>query len=134
MVPRPLILAVDDEPNILKMISVNLSLEGYRIITAADGETALILFDEYQPDLIILDIMMPGIDGYEVIDRIRKRGSSVPIIILSGKDDINSLREALDRGADDYIAKPFNIHLLLARVRSKIRRAGYPKQTHDILC
>ena len=131
MIQRPLILAVDDEPNILKMVSVNLSLEGYKIITASDGESALTLFDEYTPDLIILDIMMPGIDGFEVIDRIRKRGSSVPIIILSGRDDINSLRDALEKGADDYINKPFNIHLLLARVRSKIRRAGYPKPTNS---
>ena len=131
MVQRPLILAIDDEPNILKMISVNLSLEGYRIITASDGASALILFDEYEPDLVILDIIMPGMDGFEVIDRIRQRGSNVPIIILSGRDDVNSLREALDKGADDYIAKPFNIHLLLARVRSKIRRAGYPKQTNN---
>jgi len=128
MIQRPLILAVDDEPNILKMISVNLSLEGYKIITASDGESALTLFNEYSPDLIILDIMMPGIDGFEVIDRIRKLGSSIPIIILSGRDDINSLRDALEKGADDYINKPFNIHLLLARVRSKIRRSAYPKQ------
>jgi DNA-binding response OmpR family regulator len=127
MIQRPLVLAVDDEPNILKMISVNLSLEGYKIITASDGLSALTLFEEYTPDLIILDIMMPGIDGFEVIDRIRKLGSNVPIIILSGRDDINSLRDALEKGADDYINKPFNIHLLLARVRSKIRRAGYPK-------
>ena len=126
----PLILAVDDEPNILKMISVNLSLEGYKMITASDGLTALTLFDEYTPDLVILDIMMPGIDGFEVIDRIRKRGSNVPIIILSGRDDINSLRDALEKGADDYISKPFNIHLLLARVRSKIRRSGFPGRTN----
>ena len=131
MIQRPLILAVDDEPNILKMVSVNLSLEGYKIITASDGESALTLFDKYTPDLIILDIMMPGLDGFEVIDRIRKRGSSVPIIILSGRDDINSLRDALEKGADDYINKPFNIHLLLARVRSKIRRSGYPRQTNS---
>jgi DNA-binding response OmpR family regulator len=130
MMQCPLILAVDDEPNILKMISVNLSLEGYKMITASDGLTALTLFDEYTPDLVILDIMMPGIDGFEVIDRIRKRGSNVPIIILSGRDDINSLRDALEKGADDYISKPFNIHLLLARVRSKIRRSGFPGRTN----
>ncbi|MBN1644044.1 MAG: response regulator [Dehalococcoidales bacterium] len=126
MLQRPLIMAVDDEQNILKLISINLALEGYRIITAPDGLSALALLDEYNPDLVILDIMMPGIDGIEVVKRIRQK-SSVPIIMLTGKDDINSLNQALERGADDYITKPFNIHVLMARVRAKIRRATSTK-------
>ncbi|MDD5287604.1 MAG: response regulator [Dehalococcoidales bacterium] len=123
MVQCPLILAVDDEPSILKLVSINLSTEGYRVITASDGTSALTLFDEYKPDLVILDIMMPGKDGFELIDEIRQR-SQVPIIMLTGRDDVDSLRRALEDGADDYIIKPFNVHLLLARVHAKIRRSS----------
>lgn len=124
MAQGPIILAADDEINIQKLICVNLQAEGYRVITASDGVSALTLFKEVNPDLVILDVMMPGMDGYEVIAEIRQK-SRVPIIMLTGRDDVNSLRIAMEAGADDYITKPFNVHLLLARVRAKIRRAAY---------
>lgn len=118
---RPVILAVDDEPNILKLLSINFSIEGYKVLTAPDGASALVLLEEYPPDLVILDIMMPDITGYEMIQLIRKQ-SDVPIIMLTARDDMASIEKTLISGADDYITKPFNFRLLSSRVKSKIKR------------
>ncbi|MDD5189550.1 MAG: response regulator [Dehalococcoidales bacterium] len=121
MTDRPKILAVDDEPNILKLISLNLSLDGFEVYTAGDGPSAIALFDEIKPDLMLVDIMMPGMDGFEVVDIIRGH-SRIPIIMLTARDDMPSIQRALANGADDYITKPFNLRLLSVRVKSKIKR------------
>jgi DNA-binding response OmpR family regulator len=121
---RPLILAIDDEANILKLIKANLTAEGYDVITASGGLEALEILEDKQPDLVLLDIMMPGIDGYETIKLIRRQ-SEVPIIMLTAKDDMRSLEEAMSSGADDYLTKPFNIRQLSARVRAKLRRTSF---------
>ncbi len=118
---RMLILVVDDDPPSVKMISFLLEEEGYDVITAANGVEAMRLLDERVPDLIILDIMMPHIDGLEVCRRIRER-SDVPIIFLSAKGETSDRVQGLDMGADDYLAKPFEPAELLARVRAVLRR------------
>jgi len=121
MKSRELILVVDDDVEILKMLSRTLELEGFDAATAADGSSALAILEESKPDLVILDIMMPGLDGFQVLDIIRQR-SDIPVIMLTGKCEVDSLRDALTLGADDYVRKPFRPRELLARVRAKLRR------------
>ncbi len=116
-----LILVVDDDPPSVKMISFLLREEGYDVIAASNGVEALRVVEERAPDLIILDIMMPHIDGLEVCRRIRER-SNVPIIFLSAKGETSDRVLGLDMGADDYLAKPFEPAELLARVRAVLRR------------
>ena len=123
MKKRPLILVVDDEEPLRKLLRVNLSLEGYDSVMASDGKSALKKFQESQPNLIILDIMMPGLDGFQVLDVVRQR-SNVPVIMLTAKDDILSLPKALNNGADDYITKPFSMLELTSRIRAHVRRAS----------
>ena len=119
---HPVILAVDDEETMLKLLRVNLTVEGYSIVTASNGISALELLEEYEPDLVILDIMMPGLDGFQVLDLIRQR-SNVPVIMLTARSEETTLRDALVLGADDYVRKPFSVLELTARIRAKIRRA-----------
>jgi DNA-binding response OmpR family regulator len=117
---RPLIMVVDDEEPLRKLLRVNLSQDGYGIVTASDGKSALNIFHKYQPDLIILDIIMPGLDGFQVLDRIRQT-SNVPVIMLTAKDEIFSIAHCLLNGADDYVSKPFNMLELTARIRARLR-------------
>ena len=121
MEKRPLILVVDDEEPIRKLLSANLSVRGYAVATAPDGPTALSFLEKQEPDLVILDITMPGLDGFQVLEMIRQR-SNVPVIMLTAKDDVTCIRRALQVGADDYVTKPFSIMVLLARVQAKLRR------------
>jgi len=118
-----LILVVDDDREILKMVGRILELEGYDVITAASGSSALAIFEERRPDLIILDLMLPGLDGFQILRLIRKH-SEVPIIVLTGRREVVVLRDAVVLGADDYVRKPFHTAELLARIRAKLRRAG----------
>ena len=122
MEKHPLIMAVDDEEPILKLLRVNLSLEGYHVITASDGISALTLLEEQEPDLVLLDIMMPGLDGFQTLDLMRQR-SNVPVIMLTARDEVICLQRALVAGADDYVTKPFSILELVARIRAKLRCA-----------
>ncbi len=116
------ILAVDDEPLYLRLLKVNLEPEGYEVITASDGETALDLVTAKQPDLVILDVMMPKLDGITTCERIRQF-SNVPIIILTARGEEQDRVRGLDVGADDYVVKPFSVTELVARVRAVLRRA-----------
>lgn len=118
---EPLVLAVDDEPGVLRLIKLELSTQGLRVITATDGEEGLRMAEQQRPDLIVLDIMMPDISGLEVMRRLRER-SSVPIILLTAKDHDQDKVRGLDLGADDYLIKPFNPEELSARVRAILRR------------
>ncbi len=122
MEKRPVILVVDDEEPMLKLLRANLSVEGYQVVTTSNGTSALDLLEEYKPDLIILDIMMPDQDGFQVLDLIRKR-STIPIIMLTGKCEVTSVQRAIFAGADDYVIKPCSILVLTARIRAKLRRA-----------
>lgn len=116
------ILAVDDEPLYLRLLKVNLEPEGYEVLTASNGETALELVASKQPDLVILDVMMPKLDGITTCERIRQF-SNVPIIILTARGEEQDRVRGLDVGADDYVVKPFSVTELVARVRAVLRRA-----------
>ncbi|WP_347488758.1 response regulator transcription factor [Desulfoscipio sp. XC116] len=118
------ILVVDDEKNILELISYNLKREGYTVFTAENGLDVLHISEEAKPDLIILDIMLPGKDGIEVCKQLRFNASTsdIPIIILSAKDEEIDKVVALEIGADDYVTKPFSIRELLARIKANLRR------------
>ena len=117
----PLVLVVDDEPEARLYISINLEATGYQVIGAEDGQGALARFAECDPDLVVLDLMMPRLDGFAVCREIRAR-SSAPILVLSARDrELDKVR-ALDLGADDYLTKPFGIEEFLARVRAALRR------------
>jgi two-component system response regulator MprA len=115
------ILVVDDNPAVLSALRRALTLEGYEVKVAADGESALAMADSHQPDLVVLDLMLPGLDGMAVCQQLRER-SPTPILILTGRDTVPDRVAALDRGADDYLVKPFALDELLARVRALLRR------------
>src|SRR5262245_5404160 len=117
------VLVVDDEPQITRVLRTVLSSQGYRVRTAAEGESAMSSFKEWSPDLVITDLYMPHMDGLELCRRIRD-ASSVPIIVLSVKGEERTKVEALDLGADDYVTKPFGADELLARVRVALRRGA----------
>ena len=122
MKKRPYIMVVDDDQEILQMLKRILELEGYGVAIAADGSSALALLEECKPDLVILDIMLPGLDGYQVLSLIRQH-SDVPVIMLTARCEVTSLRKALALGADDYVRKPFRTRELVARIQAKLRRA-----------
>jgi two-component system response regulator VicR len=119
------ILVVDDEPPIVEVLSYNLRRANYTVITASDGEQAVNLAGSEQPDLIILDLMLPKIDGIEVFRRVR-RERDVPVIMLTARDAEIDRAVGLELGADDYVVKPFSVRELLARVRNVLRRAPAP--------
>ncbi len=119
------ILIVDDDPAILRLLSTNLKIRGYEVISATDGEESLEAVQRDFVDLIILDLMMPKVDGVEVVRRIRE-WSDVPIIILSARGDENDKVKCLELGADDYLTKPFGIAELMARIKTAFRHRGDP--------
>jgi len=106
----------------LKLLRVNLTRDGYEVVTASNGASALELLQERRPDLVILDIMMPDLDGFQVLELIRRR-SNIPVIMLTARGEKTTLRDALVLGADDYVTKPFSMLVLDARIRAKLRRA-----------
>jgi two-component system KDP operon response regulator KdpE len=116
------ILVVDDEPQILRSLRTTLASHGYDVQTAATGEEALAAVDGRLPDLVVLDLVLPGLSGLEVCRRLRAR-SSLPILVLSARGDERDKVAALDLGADDYLTKPFGVNELLARIRAALRRA-----------
>jgi two-component system KDP operon response regulator KdpE len=119
----PRVLVVDDEPEILLALKSNLGRRGYEVVTAATGEEALAAYERARPELIVLDLALPGIDGLEVIRRVRAEAAT-PIVVLSALEDEPDKIEALDLGADDYVTKPFGLGELLARVRAALRRGA----------
>ncbi|MFL6467214.1 MAG: response regulator transcription factor [Pyrinomonadaceae bacterium] len=127
---RKKILAVDDEPQILRVLRQILNAHGYAVRTAQDGSSALEIFEEWAPDLVLTDLQMPEMDGLRLCKEVRAV-SKVPIVILSVRSDEEKIVEALDAGADDYITKPFGTNELLARLRSAFRRAP-GKETNTI--
>lgn len=131
------ILIVEDEPNIVDILSFNLMKEGYETIEAYDGTTGLQLAKEQNPDLILLDVMLPGINGFEICKSIRASGSAVPILMLTAREEETDKVLGLELGADDYITKPFAVRELMARVKANIRRVtmqpkeGQPPQPQE---
>jgi DNA-binding response OmpR family regulator len=119
---KPLILVADDDPQLLRLETRNLELEGYAVRAASDGEQALQQIEQQVPDLVLLDVMMPKLDGFRVCQRVREF-SAVPIIMVTARGQDQEKVRGLDLGADDYLTKPFNVEELLARVRAVLRRA-----------
>lgn len=119
------ILAVDDEEHILELVSYNLEHEGYHVLKAETGEDALAILDNQKVDLVLLDWMLPGIDGIEVLRKIRgnKQLRKLPVILLTAKSDEISKVVGLEVGSDDYLAKPFGVHELIARIKAVMRRS-----------
>ena len=125
------ILVVDDEPQILRALRINLRVRSYQVDTAATGAQALEMAARHPPDLVILDLGLPDLDGVEVIEGLRG-WTTAPIIVLSGRADSMDKVEALDAGADDYVTKPFDMEELLARMRAAARRAGSPEDQPQV--
>lgn len=123
MQDRELIMLVEDDPAVLSAVRRRLVFEGYRVETCADGSEALQTLAGLSPNLIVLDVMLPGLDGFQLAEAIR-RGSDVPILMLTARSAIEDRVTGLERGADDYLVKPFAIEELLARVRALLRRSG----------
>lgn len=119
---RPHVMVVDDDEKIISLLRRSLAFEGYEVTTAANGLEGLKTLMTHDPDLLVLDVMMPQVDGWEVCRRVRESGSTVPILMLTAKDDVVDRVKGLDLGADDYLVKPFALEELLARVRALLRR------------
>ena len=124
---KPRILAVDDNPRIRQLVQANLSVEGYEVGTARDGAEALAELERKAYDLVILDLVLPKVDGYEVARRIREF-SAVPIIMLTARSNEVDIVRGFDAGADDYLTKPFSVNELVVRVRAVIRRTKFPEE------
>ena len=120
------ILIVEDETNIVDILSFNLEREGFHTLEAYDGQTGLQLAREQDPDLILLDLMLPKLDGFEVCRRLRQAGSAIPILMLTAREEEADKVLGLELGADDYITKPFAMRELIARVKANIRRSEMP--------
>ena len=118
---RQRIMVVDDDQGVLKLINHTLETEGFDTVIVADGDSALALLHEIEPDMVILDLMGPGLDSFQTLDLIREQ-SNVPIIMLAGDYDMDSLQKAFSLGADDYVRKPFGKRSFVARIRAKLRR------------
>jgi two-component system, OmpR family, alkaline phosphatase synthesis response regulator PhoP len=131
------ILVVDDERNIVELLRLYLEKEGWAVIAAGDGEEGLALHARHDPDLVILDLMLPKLDGFEVCRELRRRGD-VPIVMLTARDDVVESIVGLELGADDYVAKPFNPRALVARIKAIFRRTeatgrgGRPIEVGDL--
>jgi len=135
---RPVILIADDETSVQKLVRLQLKEEGFRVITASTGEEAVARTIEQRPDLVILDLVLPDISGYEVLTRLRERGP-IPVILLTSKRRDSDKIRGLEMGADDYLTKPFNPDELAARIRAVLRRArweegssGEPVEVNDL--
>ncbi|MFQ6083911.1 MAG: response regulator [Candidatus Aminicenantia bacterium] len=129
------VLVVDDEKDIIELVRYNLEKEGFKVISATDGEKALEIISKEEPELIILDLMLPGIDGLEVC-RVLKRNdqtSSIPIIMLTAKGEETDIVVGLELGADDYITKPFSPRVLLARVKAVLKRMEAKKEESKVI-
>src|ERR1700689_1921491 len=126
--PRRSVLVVEDDASIALGLRINLEGEGYRVLIAEDGEKGLELARAESPDLIVLDVMLPRMNGLEVLQALRSEGRTMPIIILSARTGEMDKVTGLELGAEDYVAKPFSLAELLARVRAGLRRAPMPRE------
>lgn len=119
---RSRILIVDDDEKIISMLRRGLAFEGYDVLTASNGAEGLKVILSEDPDVVVLDVMMPHVDGFEALRRLREGGSTIPVLMLTAKDEVENRVKGLDTGADDYLVKPFALEELLARVRALLRR------------
>ncbi len=128
-----LILAIEDDPAILRGLADNLRFESYQVVTASDGEAGYALIKERHPDLIILDLMLPKLSGYEICRKVRSEGVQTPILMLTARGEEADRVLGLDLGADDYVSKPFSVRELMARIRAILRRSQPSKTAPEEL-
>lgn len=121
--PEARLLVVDDEPNIRELLATSLRFAGFEVAKAEDGNSALRQAREFHPDLVVLDVMLPDMDGFTITRRLRETGEHVPIVFLTAKDDTQDKVQGLTVGGDDYITKPFSLEEVVARIRAVLRRA-----------
>ncbi|HUV48953.1 MAG TPA: response regulator transcription factor [Actinomycetes bacterium] len=122
--PEARLLVVDDDADIVELLAASLRFSGFEVTTARNGHDALALASSSRPDLIVLDVMMPGLDGLAVVRRLREGGSRVPVVLLTAKDATEDRVAGLTIGGDDYITKPFSLEEVVARIRAVLRRSG----------
>ena len=122
--PEARLLVVDDEPNIRELLTASLRFAGFEVFAAADGAEALRLAEKHSPDLVVLDVMLPDLDGFTVTRKLRERGREMPILFLTARDDTSDKVTGLTVGGDDYVTKPFSLEEVVARIRAVLRRSG----------
>ncbi|MGV0403286.1 response regulator transcription factor [Corynebacterium uberis] len=125
------VLVVDDEPNIVELLTVGLKFQGFEVRSAGDGESALEVAREFHPDAFILDVMMPGMDGFELLPRLRDEGMEGPVLYLTAKDAVENRIHGLTIGADDYVTKPFSLEEVITRLRVILRRGHLLHEERD---
>lgn len=128
------ILIVEDEPTIIELLRIGLNYEGFQVSIADNGKSGLEAAWETDFDLMLLDLMLPDVDGFEVCRRLRQRGREIPIIMLTARGELSDRVEGLDLGADDYITKPFSFEEVLARIRAVLRRRGKVSEQSVLQC
>ncbi|MBC7373464.1 MAG: response regulator transcription factor [Frankiales bacterium] len=126
MAPEARLLIVDDEPNIVELLSVSLRFAGFEVATATNGVDALNIARGFGPDLLVLDVMLPGLDGFEVARALRSTGDQTPVLFLTAKDATEDRIQGLTLGGDDYVTKPFSLEEVIARIRAVLRRTAGP--------
>lgn len=124
--PEARLLVVEDEPNIRELLATSLRFAGFEVATAADGATALALAEQFGPDLVVLDVMLPDLDGFEVTRRLRDQGRQQPIVFVTARDSVGDKVQGLTVGGDDYVTKPFSLEEVIARIRAVLRRTRGP--------
>jgi len=123
--PEARLVVVDDEPNIRELLSTSLRFAGFEVHAAADGNGALQLVRDVEPDLVVLDVMLPDMDGFTVTRRMRATGRHTPVVFLTAKDDTQDKVQGLTVGGDDYVTKPFSLEEVVTRIRMHLRRSGH---------
>jgi len=122
--PEARLLVVDDEPSIRELLTASLRFAGFEVMPAADGAEALKLAEQHRPDLVVLDIMLPDLDGFTVTRKLRERGRDMPVVFLTARDETSDKVTGLTVGGDDYVTKPFSLEEVVARIRAVLRRTG----------
>lgn len=122
--PEARLLVVEDEPNIRELLATSLRFAGFEVFTAADGATAIGIAETEQPDLLVLDVMLPDMDGFAVTRRLRENGRHMPIVFVTARDSVEDKVKGLTVGGDDYVTKPFSLEEVVARVHALVRRSG----------
>jgi two-component system OmpR family response regulator len=131
--PEARLLVVDDEPNIRELLATSLRFAGFEVHAAADGQQALKLARDVEPDLVVLDVMLPDLDGFAVTRRLRERGQFVPVLFLTARDDTADKVQGLTVGGDDYVTKPFSLEEVVARIRAVLRRTRHADDDSNVL-
>ncbi len=129
--PEATLLVVEDEPNIRDLLATSLKFAGFAVHTAPDGATALRLADEHDPDLAVMDVMLPDMDGFTVTRRLRDRGRELPVVFLTARDSLDDKVKGLTVGGDDYVTKPFSLEEVVARIRAVLRRTQEMEPEED---